>query len=56
MKAALESRNVERVRSIRAYLEEVALSASADAGLAVLLRVATGEWLSGTRWETEVAP
>lgn len=39
METALESHDVERVRSICAYLEEVASSASTDAGLGTLLRV-----------------
>lgn len=56
METALESQDVERVRLICAYLEEVASSASTDAGLEGLLRVEIGEWLSGTRWEAEVEP
>jgi hypothetical protein len=56
METALESQDVERVRSICAYLEEVASSASIDAGLETLLRVEIGEWLSGTQWEAEVEP
>jgi hypothetical protein len=56
IEAALESHDAERVRSICAYLEEVAANASRDAGLEALLRVEIGEWLSGTRWEEEVAP
>ena len=56
METALEDQNDERVRSICAYLEEAAVSASKDAGLEQLLRVEIGEWLSGTHWEVELAP
>ena len=56
IETALESHDVERVRSICAYLEEVASSANTDAGLEGLLRVEIGEWLSGTQWEAEVEP
>lgn len=56
METALEAQDNERVRSICAYLEEVAASASNDAGLDQLLRVEIGEWLSGTQWELELAP
>ena len=56
METGLESQDVERVRSICAYLEEVASSASTDTGLDGPLRVEIGEWLSGTRWEAEVEP
>lgn len=56
MEAALTSHDFERVRSICAYLEEVASSASTDAGLQNLLKVEIGEWLSGTQWEAEVEP
>jgi hypothetical protein len=56
METALESHDDERVRSICAYPEEVASSASTDAGLETLLRVEVGEWLSGTQWEAEVEP
>jgi hypothetical protein len=56
METALESQDTDRVRSICAYLEEVASNASTDAGLETLLRVEIGAWLSGTRWEAEIAP
>lgn len=56
METALEDQDVERVRSICAYLEEAAVSATTDAGLEQLLLVEIGEWLSGTRLEAEVAP
>jgi hypothetical protein len=56
METALESQDVERVRSICAYLEEVASSASTDAELEALLRVEIGEWLSGTQFEAEIEP
>jgi hypothetical protein len=56
METALESHDIERVRSICAYLEEVASSASTDAGLETLLKVEIGEWLSGTQWEAKVEP
>ena len=56
METALESQDVERVRSICAYIEDVASSASTDAGLEALLRVEIGEWLSGTQREAEVEP
>jgi hypothetical protein len=56
METALESQDVERVRSICAYIEDVASSACTDAGLETLLRVEIGEWLSGTQWEAEVEP
>jgi hypothetical protein len=56
LEAALEEHDVERVKSICAYLEEVASGAGTDAGLETLLRVEIGEWLSGTRWEAEIAP
>src|SRR5579863_6430961 len=54
LEAALEEHDVERVKSICAYLEEAASSAGTDAGLETLLRVEIGEWLSGTPWEAEV--
>ncbi len=56
IETALKSKDVERVKSICAFLEEVASSASTDAGLEGLLRVEIGEWLSGTQWEAEVEP
>lgn len=56
METALESQDVERVRSICTYLEEVASSACTDSGLETLLRAEIGEWLSVTRWEAEVEP
>jgi hypothetical protein len=56
LEAALEEHDVERVKSICAYLEEAASSAGTDAGLETLLRVEIGEWLSGTPWEAEVEP
>jgi len=56
METALEGQDVERVKSICAYLEEVASSASTDSGLEGLLRVEIGEWLSVTRWEAEIEP
>ena len=56
METALDRQDVERVRSICRYLEEVASSANTDVGLETLLRVEIGEWLNGTRWEAEVAP
>ena len=55
MESALEGQDVERIRSICAFLEDVASSASTNAGLEGLLRVEIGEWLSGTPWEVEVA-
>ena len=56
MESALEGQDVVRIRSICAFLEEVASSASTNAGPEGLLRVEIGEWLSGTRWEAEVEP
>ena len=53
---ALENHDAERIKLICAYLEEAALSASTDAGLELLLRVEIGEWLGGTRWESEIGP
>jgi hypothetical protein len=54
LQSALESQDAERVRSICAYLEDVATST--DAGLEVLLRLEVGEWLNGTLWEAELRP
>jgi len=56
LETALESHNDERVRSICAYLEEVAVNANTEARLKELLRVEIGEWLRGTPWEAEVGP
>jgi hypothetical protein len=56
IETALESQDVKRVKSICAYLEEVASSANTDSGLETLIRVEIGEWLSGTRWDAEVEP
>jgi hypothetical protein len=55
METAPEDQDDERVKSICAYLEEAAISASKDAGLEQLLRVEIGEWLTGTHWEVELA-
>lgn len=55
IETALKNQDAERVRSICAYLDEVAANAKTDAGLEGLLRVEIGEWLSGTPWEAEVA-
>jgi hypothetical protein len=54
METALEDSNAERVKSICAYLEEVAVDASTDAGLEQLLSVEIGEWLSGTPLEARI--
>jgi hypothetical protein len=56
LETALEDHDAERVRSICAYLEEAASNATTDPRLGDLLQVEIGEWLSGTRWEAEVAP
>ena len=56
MESALEGQDVECIRSICAFLEDVASSASTNAGLEGLLRVEIGEWLSSTQWEAEVEP
>jgi hypothetical protein len=56
LETALERHEDERIRSICAYLEEVALNANSDVGLKGLLRVEIGEWLSGTPLEAEVGP
>jgi hypothetical protein len=56
MEKALERHDAVRVKSICAYLEEVASNAKADAGLEQLLRVEIGEWLGGTAHEQQVGP
>lgn len=56
LEVALEDGDTERVRSVCAFLDEVAASAGTDAGLEQLLLVEIGEWLSGTKWEAEIAP
>jgi hypothetical protein len=56
LEAALEDHDVERVKSLCAYLEEASSSAGTDSGLETLLRVEIGEWLGGTQMEAEVEP
>lgn len=56
LETALKDQDTERVRSICAFLEDAATSASEDSGLANLLRIEIGEWLSGKTCEAEVAP
>ena len=55
MESDLENHNTERVKSICAFLEDVAESATTNPDLEQLLRVEIGEWLAGTPWEVEVA-
>lgn len=56
LETALKDHYAERIRTICAFVEEAAASASTDAGLEQLLLVEIGEWLGGTQWEAEVAP
>jgi hypothetical protein len=56
LEVALEDGDTDRVRSVCAFLDEAAASASTDADLEQLLLVEIGEWLSGTKWEAEIAP
>lgn len=55
LETALNDHDGERVRSICAYLEEVAVNANTEVRLGELLRVEIGEWLGGTPWETEIS-
>lgn len=55
LERALEHHDADQVTSICSYIEDVAISACADADLEMLLRVEIGEWLECTAWETEVA-